>query len=75
MLETSLSQVIGEISTLVLLREKSCFKERELLSGAADSHREKSIVEEKERLIFAPTRAENRPEFNAAPVKDRTGYE
>lgn len=39
------------------------------------SQKKKCFVKEAGRLNFAPTRAENRPEFGAAAVKDRTGYE
>lgn len=47
------------------------------LSALARREKKKyiSFVKEAWRLLFAPTRAKNRPEFNAAPVKDRTGYE
>lgn len=44
-------------------------------SKLSQGKKEKNPLQEEERLILAPTRAKNRPEFNAAPVKDRTGYE
>lgn len=49
----------------------------ELLSCGATqrSQKKKCFVKEAGRLNFAPSRAENRPEFGAAAVKDRTGYE
>lgn len=75
----SLSQVIGPKCNVW---ESASIRERErLFRGAAQfktltgKERKKSIAKEEERLILAPTRAKNRPEFNAAPVKDRTGYE
>lgn len=73
-LNLKMSNLTGNCAKM-LMSECSSLKERGLSGAAALTEEKKSIVKEAERPIFAPTRAENRPEFNAAPVKDRMGYE